>query len=166
MVDPRGAGVSEGWVLAAPAGTSRIDAGAHTNVRPDGSFVLDSPSDGPLDITALSPGWAPTRLSGVMPTEDEEIILRIGLGGRIAVTILDRKGLPKEGVSLEIHAEPPWLGSEIPGRFGPQTISGPAGIAVAGNLAPGTYRVTVPGGASAVVIVTDGQTAELQLRAE
>ena len=166
LVDPRGVALSDGFIVAAPAGRHRLELASHTNVRADGTFTLDVPGEGALDITALAPGWAAARLSGVLPVDDTEIILQAGFGGRIVTTVVDRNGVPKEGVVLEIRAEPEWLGSQAFRMFNPPAVSGPDGVAVAQRLAEGTYRVTVPGGASDIVHVVEGGTTELRLRAE
>ena len=166
LVDPRGVALPEGFVVAAPAGSHRLELAVQTGVRGDGTFVLDVPADGVFDITALAQGWAPARASGVLPSDDKEITLQTGFGGRIAVTVLDRNGAPKEGVVLKIRAEPEWLASGTLWMFNPPAVSGPDGIAVVQHIPEGTYRVTVPGGASGTVSIVEGGTTELRLRAE
>ena len=166
LVDPRGVALSEGFVVAAPAGSNRLELAAHAVVQRDGTFVLDVPADGALDITALVRGWAPARASGVVPSDDREITLQAGFGGRIAVTVLDRNGTPSEGVVLEIRADPDWLGSAALWTSRQATISGPDGIAVVQHIPEGTYRVAIPGGSFGTVSIVEGGTTELRLQSD
>jgi hypothetical protein len=166
LVDPRGVALSEGFVVAAPAGSNRLELAAHAVVQRDGTFVLDVPADGALDITALVRGWAAARASGVVPSDDREITLQAGFGGRIAVTVVDRNGAPSEGVVLEIRADPDWLGSATLWTSRPPTISGPDGIAVVQYIPEGTYRVAVPGGSFGTVSIVEGGTTELRLQSD
>ena len=164
VVDPSGAPIDDAVILAAPAGTNRIELSTHARVEPDGTFVLESPGDGALDITAFSRGWAASRLSGV--TGRDEITFQLGFGGRIVATVVDRSGAPKEGLLFKLEAEPTWLGSLTLELFNSPFISGPDGVAVAERIPAGTYRVRVAGGNSGVVTVVEGEQAEVRLQAD
>ncbi|NIM01327.1 MAG: hypothetical protein GTN89_10890 [Acidobacteria bacterium] len=166
LVGPRGAPLSQGIVVAAPAGTYRLDLAAQSGLQEDGSFVLDVPPEGSFDVTALTRGWAPARLTGVVPSADTEITLHAGFGGSIAVTLVAPDGAPVEGRALEIHAEPRWLASDTLFMFNPAPVSGPDGLAVARNLPEGSYRVSVAGGGSGMVDVVEGGVSELRLNVE
>jgi len=166
LIDPRGVPLTEGFVVAAPAGFYRLELSAQTSVQRDGTFVLDVPADGALDVTALSPGWAAARASGIVPSDDTEITLQAGFGGRVVVTVVDRDGAPREGVMLEIRAEPEWLASNTLWMFNAPAVSGPDGTAVAQRIPEGTYRVSVPGGASGTVSVVENGTTELRLQSD
>ncbi len=166
LVGPRGSPLTQGIVIAAPSGTHRLDLAAQSGLSEDGSFVLDVPPDGSFDVTALARGWAPARLSGVVPSSDSEITLRAGFGGSIAVTLVDLDGAPVEGRMLEIHAEPRWLASDTLFMFNPAPVSGPDGRAIARHLPAGGYRVSVPGGSSGMVSVVEGAVSELRLTVE
>ena len=164
LVDPRGGGVAEGFVIAAAAGERRVEFATHASTRPDGSFELDLPADGAVDITGLSLGWAAARLTGVVLDDDTPITLQAAFGGRVAVTVVDGNGVPREGVLLELRAEPDWLASRIQRMFRAPPVSGPDGVALAGSLPEGTYRVTASDGASVMITVYDGQTSETRLK--
>ena len=92
--------------------------------------------------------------------------MQAGFGGRIVVTVVDTNGDAREGVVLEIRAEPDWLGSATLWTFNPPTVSGPDGIAIVQHIPEGTYRVTVPGGAFGTVSIVEGGTTELRLRSD
>lgn len=163
VVDPGGSPATEGFVVAAPAGMLRIELGTHARLRSDGSFVLDVPDEQPVDLTVLTPGWAPARVSGVQPSGDE-LIVQAGFGGEIRVTVTDQNGGAAEGLLLDIRAEPGWLASDSLFAFNPLAVTGPDGVAVGRRIPQGTYRVTVPGGSSGMVQVVEGATVELQLQ--
>ena len=164
VIDPSGSPIDNAMVLAAPVGANRIDLSVYTQVEPDGSFVLDSPGDGPLDMTAISQGWSASRRSGV--TGRDEITFQLGFGGSIAATVVDGSGAPKAGLALLLEAEPPWLGSQMLQLFYSSFVSGPDGIGVAERLPAGTYRVSVAGGSSGVARVVEGGRAEVKLRVD
>ena len=166
LIDPRGMAMSEGYVVAAAAGGQGPELTSQTSVRPDGTFEIDVPADGPLDVTALASGWAAARVTGFLPSGDREITLQLGFGGRIAITVVDRNGAPAEGTVVQFHAEPAWLGSQTLWLFRAPVVCGPDGVALVETIPAGTYRVSVAGGGSGLVTVREGGTSELRLQSD
>jgi protocatechuate 3,4-dioxygenase beta subunit len=166
FVDPAGNGITEGFVIAAPTGTRRLEFATYVTTRGDGTFEFDAPGRGPLDVTALSSDWAAVRITGFQPDGDSPLNLQAGFGGQVVIRVTDRNGAPREGFQIEVRATPEWLGSDTLAVLSNPPISGPDGVAYAPNLPEGTYRIAIPGGTSVMATVYDGQTAEIRLEVE
>jgi hypothetical protein len=165
LVDDFGNGIAGAAVLVAPAGsTDPWGGGAATAVTDvNGSFSMTAPGDGPLDVTALPTGWAPVRLSGVVPPADnEDLLLRAGRGGSLRIVVVDVEGAPLRGVTMIARPLPPYLGSELAGLLTPPVPTDAIGATVFSSLAPGGYAVSVTGRddlpPTSVTILSDAET--------
>jgi hypothetical protein len=161
VVDPEDRGIQNAMVVVAPRGQiqsaflpSYTDAG--------GTFKMTAPADGPLDITAIPPGWAPARLMDVMPADPEDtsaIVLRASFGGRVLIRVVDHDGLPVAGAQLGLWPATGFLGSTfLAERNRPQPTNA-EGVSRVGLLAPGDYSVVTYGRQSVTpvrVAVEDG----------
>jgi hypothetical protein len=144
VVDAAGAGISGAMVMAAPSGTvpSGRDALPATS-DVNGGFVLTVPADGPIDVTAVSAGFPPARVTGVVPDDDSEIALRAPRGAPLRLTVLTPDGKPAVGAKIVCRAVPAYLGSDFTSFLNPVPPTGADGVALVSSLAPGSYELTV-----------------------
>jgi hypothetical protein len=126
-------------VFAAPAGVLDMGAGTMGTTDVNGAFELIAPGDGPLDVTALPPGYAPARASLAAPPEDE-VEMRATAGGRIRIRVTGADGRPRPGVQPLVVAQPAFLGSGHQ-TAASQRATDASGTVVADLLAPATYTV-------------------------
>jgi hypothetical protein len=131
-------------VMAAPSGTvpSGRDALPATS-DVNGGFVLTVPADGPIDVTAVSAGFPPARVTGVVPDDDSEIALRAPRGAPLRLTVLTPDGKPAVGAKIVCRAVPAYLGSDFTSFLNPVPPTGADGVALVSSLAPGSYELTV-----------------------
>ncbi len=165
VLDPRGGAVSGASVIAAPAGSLvRTAIPASTDVN--GAFVLTAPSDGPIDVVAVARGYAPAKVSGVVPDDSAEIVLRMSSGGRIRLRVVGAGGAPISGARATVAASPPYPGSDLAMWMSGTLVTGPDGTALATGLAPGSYAVTVEAGgkrATGAATVAEGAEVEIEI---
>ena len=150
-------------VLAAPAGTvpaGRESLPATTDVN--GAFVLTAPVDGPVDLGAVSAGYAVARASGVNPADDADATLTAPRGGRVRITARGTDGKPVAGAFVTCRAVPSFLGSDMATFLNRPPATGSDGGSLAGPLAAGSYECSVTAGKKSVsqaVTVGDGSEA-------
>ena len=166
VVDEFDRGLAAAAVIAGPAGS--VDSwGAATAVTDvNGTFQLTAPSAGPIDLTALPGGWAPVRLTGVLPPEGDDetqLILRARRGGAVRIQVVGPEGVPRSGVRVSVRAVPPFLGSELIQLLSPPAPTDAAGSARLEQLLPWTYEVSASGAVPAQVTVQEGAEALARL---
>lgn len=167
VVDPQGNGISGASVVAAPTGSTDGGRGMPTQTDINGTFVMTAPGDGVIDITAVAPGFAAARLTGVpVPSDDQPIRLQAPRGGRVRVTALGSNGAPVVGASVRCSAKPGFLGSDFASFMNAPSATGSDGASTIGPLAPGSYEVTVTSAGkrqSQAISVAEGQEAVLSV---
>lgn len=170
VIDAQGRGIHGAYVFAAPSGSfGAVDAmTAETDVN--GAFRMTDPASGPIDLTAISSGWAPARLVGFVAPGAADApgpVLQASAGGSLRVLVVGLDGLPRPGVTLVVRATPGFLASDVANLFQPPPPTDAAGRSRVTRLAPGTYEVGVParGDVPAVVVVVS-EGAETPVRVE
>jgi uncharacterized GH25 family protein len=159
VVDEFDRGLASVAVVAGPAGS--VDSwGAATAVTDiNGTFQLTAPVAGPIDCTALPGGWAPVRLTGVLPPagdEDTQLILRASRGGTLRMQVVGPDGAPRSGVHVSVRAVPPFLGSELIQLLTPPAPTDASGSTRLEHLLPWTYEVLASGVVPVQVTVHEG----------
>jgi uncharacterized GH25 family protein len=147
VVDAGGNGIAGAMVMAAPAGSapaSRESMPATSDVN--GSFLLTVPADGPIDLTAVAAGFPPARVTGVIPQDGSDIVMKAPRGARVRVTVLASDGKPAAGARVSARPVPAYLGSDYLGFLNGPATAGSDGVAVVGSLAPGAYEVVASSG--------------------
>ncbi|HKQ61623.1 MAG TPA: carboxypeptidase-like regulatory domain-containing protein, partial [Candidatus Polarisedimenticolaceae bacterium] len=147
VVDPLGQGIAGAIVFAAPAGSREAASASRGATDINGAFELVLPADGPLDLTALSRGWAPARLVGVVPPDEADgngLLLQTSPGCRIRAMVSDAAGRPVPGVQIAVAPVQPFLGSELATFFATPAPTDAAGAVSIGALSPGAYQLLVP----------------------
>lgn len=165
VVDPGGSPVASAWVFAAVTGSPLADGPpATTDVA--GSFEIAVPAEGFVDLTALAPGWALARLPRVDPGAEEPVVLRLGRGGGILLSVVDVTGQPVAGRQPVIEAALPEPGSELLTLMVPVPPTGESGETRIAPLAPGDYFVRLveqPQAARIRVTVSEGSDAPARI---
>jgi hypothetical protein len=160
VVDPQGNGISGASVVVAPAGSNESTRSMPTQTDINGTFVMTAPGDGAIDLTAVAPGFAAARMTGVMvPSDDQPLRVQTPRGGRVRVTALGSDGTPVRGANVACSAKPGYLGSYFATFMNPALPTGTDGSSTIGPLSPGSYEVTVSVGGkrqSQPVNITDG----------
>ncbi len=166
VLDPQGRPVPQAMVAIAPAGGS--DAAAlFATCDVNGAFAGTTPSDGPIDVAAVAPGYAVGRLSGVTPPDDPDAPgpeIRLTRGGRVRVTVTGADGKPASGVQIVLRASPPFLGSSLGMMGGLSAATGGDGVTVVGPLTAASYEVVATSGTrrgSETVTVPEGGEASV-----
>jgi hypothetical protein len=169
VVDPHGVAVAEADVLVVPAGGDSTSAAPGRTDRL-GTFRITAPAAGPLDVTVLARGWAPLRVSGVLPPErhdDPGLELRVGPGGTLRVRIVDATGRPLAGLRPVARPIPAFAGMDYLFLFDPVPPTDTGGESAIERLAPGDYEVRVAGREDdprVRVTVLDGAESSVTLR--
>src|SRR6185436_15216021 len=103
--------------------------------------------DGAIDVTAIAPGFAAARLTGVsVPDDDQPLRVQTPRGGRVRVTALASDGKALAGATVACSAKPAYLGSYFASFMNPPSPTGSDGSSTIGPLSPGSYEVTVSSG--------------------
>ena len=147
VVDGQRQGIPGAFVFAAPAGSLETVGAASGQTDINGTFELTSPTDGPVDVTAIAGGWAPARLSAATPSTDPDDPgweLAVSLGGKLRVRVTGAEGQPLPGVQVQAKAVPPFLGSTMALMLSPPLPTDGKGSTLIDRLAPGVYEITVP----------------------
>ena len=147
VVDGQRQGIPGAFVFAAPAGSLETVGAASGQTDINGTFELTSPTDGPVDVTAIAGGWAPARLSAATPSTDPDDPgweLAVSLGGKLRVRVTGAEGQPLPGVQVQARAVPPFLGSTMALMLSPPLSTDGQGSTLIDRLAPGVYEITVP----------------------
>jgi hypothetical protein len=129
-------------------------------------FQLTAPSAGPIDLTALPGGWAPVRLTGVLPPEGEDetqLVLRASRGGALHIQVVGPDGAPRSGVQVAVRAVPPFLGSELIQLLSPPAPTDASGSTRLEHLLPWNYEVLASGVIPVQVTVQEGAEALTRL---
>jgi hypothetical protein len=169
VVDPHGAPIAQAGVLVAPAGGEPAAAMPGETDR-SGAFRVTAPVEGPLDVTVLAGGWAPLRVSGILPPErhdDPGLELRVGPGGGVRVRIVGATGEPLPGLRPVVRPVTPFAGSEYSFLFDPIPPTDTAGESLIQRLAPGAYEVRLAGRqdvAAVLATVLEGAESTVTLR--
>jgi len=167
VVDPQGNGISGASVVAAPSGSTDGGRGMPTQTDINGTFVMTAPGDGAIDVTAIAPGFAAARLTGVsVPDDDQPLRVQTPRGGRVRVTALASDGKALAGATVACSAKPAYLGSYFASFMNPPSPTGSDGSSTIGPLSPGSYEVTVSSGGkrqSQPVNVTEGGEAAISV---
>jgi hypothetical protein len=100
-----------------------------------------------VDVSAVAGGWAPGWQAGVLPRNDQEIVIPVSFGGAIEVRLVGAEGQPMSGVQVMARPLGLFPGSfSLMGRSGAPRPTDPLGVALLDLLAPGTYEVSTVGG--------------------
>jgi len=143
VLDANGNGIAGATVMAAasgsaPAGMGAVGASSDVN----GTFLVTAPADGPIDVTAVAPGFPPARAVGVQPQDGEDVVLRAPRPGRVRVSVVDPSG-PVAGARVDCRAVPDYLGGSYLSMFNRTPPTGADGTTTVSSLAPGAYELTV-----------------------
>jgi protocatechuate 3,4-dioxygenase beta subunit len=162
VVDPNGTGVEGAFVMAGPSGASSDDFGsAMATTDMNGGFELTVSGEGPFDVTAWSPAWAPAMVAGVRPTDEDDagFVIRVSTGGRLRARVVTAEGEPAPGLQLRLEPLTSFPGAAMAVGMIPPPITDASGQATFTKLAAGRYRVHVVGNddvAAVEVEVPDG----------
>lgn len=168
VVDPAGAPVAGAMTLVFPAGAEPSFGGAVDGVTDrNGRFENQQAPDGTLSVIVLTQGFAPTAVEGFVRTEDPEdddVVVRMTVGGTLRVRVADLAGSPRAGFSgIELQpARFPQV-SLFSQLFAPTGPTAADGVATYTALMPGSYTVTATGAQPVQVEVVEGGVAEVTL---
>ena len=144
VVDSGGRGIAGAMVLVAASGT--VGGGRETlptTSDVNGAFVLTVPVDGPLDLAAAAPGYAPARATGIVPSDEQDVTLQAPAGGRVRIVAMGADGKPVAGAAVGCRAVPDFLGASYASFMNRPSATGADGVSVVGPLAAGSYECTV-----------------------
>jgi protocatechuate 3,4-dioxygenase beta subunit len=165
FLDARGEGIV-GLVVAAPSGSMTPDS-MPAKSDATGAFVVTGPADGPVDLAAFAPGYAPARAAAILPDPagSGEVVLQPGASGSIRILVVGSDGKPVADAFVLPRPNPPFLGSEI-FLYLDRVQTDANGVATATGLAGARYDVTVISAgkrASVTVSVVAGSEAEARV---
>lgn len=147
LVDPEGRGISGAMIVAALPGTAQSGM-LPSNSGPDGAFTITSPVDGPVGLTAIAPGWAPTVVREIAPPTGEDappVVLQATPGGVLRIRAVTPEGVPVAGVQLVYAPQPLFAGCDVAvNQHRPAPTDG-EGVSILRLLAPGSYLLSAPG---------------------
>lgn len=168
LVDPEGRGVSGALVVVAPDGAAES---GYLPAQTDGtgSFRITAPADGPVNVAAISPSFAPAvQIDVEQPADGDasEVVLHANAGGTLRVRVVHRGGGPVPGAQIAYQPVPLFPGSDVVVERNRPRTTDPDGTTLVTMLYPTTYVVTVVGrrdSAAAQVIVSGGAESAVVL---
>jgi protocatechuate 3,4-dioxygenase beta subunit len=170
VVDPQGGGVAGALVVVAPQGAAESGY-LPSQTDGTGTFHVTAPSDGDVNVAAISPRFAPAVQTGVQPPSEgdpPEVVLHASAGGTLRVRVVRRSGSPVMGAQLAYQPAPLFPGSDVVvdrNRPAPTDADGATRLTL---LHPGAYILSIVGRAEVVavqVVVTEGAESAVVLEA-
>jgi hypothetical protein len=163
VVDPQGGGVAGALVVVAPPGAAESGY-LPSQTDGTGAFHVTAPSDGDVNVAAISPRFAPAVQTGIEPPAEgdpPEVVLHASAGGTLRVRVVRRSGSPVMGAQLAYQPVPLFPGSDVVvdrNRPAPTDADGVTRLTL---LHPGTYVLSIAGRTDvAPVQVVVGEDAE------
>jgi hypothetical protein len=120
-----------------------------------GAFHVTAPSDGDVNVAAISPRLAPAVQTGIQPPSEgdpPEVVLHASAGGTLRVRVVRRSGSPVMGAQLAYQPVPLFPGSDVVAdrnRAAPTDADGATRLML---LHPGTYVRPIVGRADVVPV--------------
>lgn len=147
LLDPNGRGVPSALVVVAPEGAAES---GYLPAQTDGNggFRITAPTDGPVNVAAISPRFAPAVQTNVEPPANEvapEVVLHATPGGKVRVRVVRRGGAPVPGQEITYKPIPLFPGCDVVvDRNRPRTTD-QDGTTVISRLYPSSYVITIVG---------------------
>jgi protocatechuate 3,4-dioxygenase beta subunit len=168
LLDPEGRGVPGALVVVAPEGAAESGyLPAQTDTS--GGFRITAPAEGPVNVTAISPNFAPAVQTNVEPPaggDAQEVLLRATPGGSLRVRVVHRGGGPVPGQEITYKPIPLFPGCDVVvSRNRPRTTD-PNGTTVISRLHPGAYVITIVGrrdSPQGQVVISEGAESDVVL---
>jgi protocatechuate 3,4-dioxygenase beta subunit len=162
--DPKGALRLEGQVLDAhdePVGGATVVLSSNpprtTTTEDDGSFAFDALVGRPYQLVARAPAGVAGPITARLTAESPPVILKLRAASRVTVEVVDDKGAPVDGASIELRG------------IDTQTATTVKGTATIAPVVPGWYGLAAwaPGFARSyqwMQVAGDSTTARVALR--
>ena len=166
VLDPAGKGVGGALIVVAPPGAAESGF-LPTQTDAAGAFRITAPSDGPVNVAAISPRFAPAVQTGIeMPPDGRqgEVLLNVGPGGTLRVRVERGNGDPAPGQAIAYQPLPMFPGSDVVLDRNPARSTGADGTTRIPLLYPGSYIVSIIGRRdvpASQAVVSDGAETEV-----
>jgi len=147
LVDPQGRGVGGALVVVAPNGASESGY-LPSQTDANGVFRITAPTDGPINVGAISARFAPAVQTDVQQGADDDspdVELHATPGGTLRVRVVHRGGEPVAGVQLAFQPVPLFPGSDVVVDRNRPRPTEADGTTVLTLVYPSTYVISIPG---------------------
>jgi carboxypeptidase family protein len=170
VVDEQGRGIAGALIVVAPPGAAESGY-LPSQTDGAGAFHATAPADGPVNVAAISPRFAPVVQSDVEPPpggDAPEIVLHASAGGALRVRVVRRSGGPVPGAQLSYQPVPLFPGCDVVvdrNRPAPTDADGVTRLTL---LRPGAYAVSIVGRADVAPVqaeVNEGAESAVVLEA-
>lgn len=168
VIDAQGRGVPRALVVVAPAGAAESGF-LPSQTDGDGGFRITASADGPVSVSAISDGFAPSVQTGIEPPASDdppEIVLHATEGGALRVRVVHRAGEPVSGAKVAFQPMTLFPGSDVVVQRSRPQPTDAAGITRMTLLHPGGYWLSLQGRrdvAPVQVLVSEGVENEATL---
>jgi hypothetical protein len=147
VTDPQGQPVYDAMiVVAAPGNAESGFLPSHTDRS--GMFRITAPADGPVNVSAISPRFAPAVATDIQPTGSDDappVELRTGAGGSLHIRVVHRGGGPVAGAQPAYRPLMLFPGSDVVMDRNVPKRTDIEGNSVVTKLYPGQYVVSLVG---------------------
>jgi hypothetical protein len=170
VVDPQGVGVSGALVVVAPRDAAESGY-LPSQTDGNGAFHVTAPTDNPVNVAAISPGFAPAVQSDVeAPSEGDgpEILLHASAGGTLRVRVVRRSGGALPGAQVTYQPVPLFPGSDVVVDRNRPVPTDAEGVTHLTLVHPGVYLVSLAGRADVTpvqAVVNEGAESAVVLEA-
>ena len=133
-------------VVAAPGNAESGFLPSHTDRA--GMFRITAPADGPVNVSAISPRFAPAVATDIQPAGSDDappVELRTGAGGSLRIRVVHRGGGPVAGAQPAYRPLMLYPGSDVVMDRNVPKRTDTEGASVITKLYPGQYVVSLVG---------------------
>ncbi len=168
VLDPQGSPVPGALVVVAPNGAAESGY-LPSQSDASGAFRITAPSDGPVNVAAISSRFAPAvELDIEQPADGgtTDIQLHATPGGSLRVRVAHRSGEPVAGIQLGFSPVPLFPGCDVVSDRNRPRPTDADGTTLLTQMYPGDYVLSIPGRRDVAPIqvrVSEGAESEAQI---